>query len=139
MASPTDGSLPLEYSEPSAKRRGPKKLQNIGVSQFRNQGVPHHFQPGSAAATFNKQKAEQQMEAWLRRAPAKTPQDEAKGKGKKKAKKGAKSKKDEATETTTKDAGVEGSNGDLGTGPVVAVAQMGQGKAAVEGANSEGG
>ena len=130
MASPGDESLPLEYSESSAKRRAPKKLQNIGLGQFRNQGVAHHFQPGSAAAIFNKQKAEQRMDAWLRERPAKTPQE--KEKGKKKAEKSAKSKKDEATSTTTKDAGVDGSNGDLSTGPTVAVAQMGQDKPATE-------
>ena len=132
MATPSDESLPLEFSESSTKRRAPKKLQNIGIGQFKRPGVAHHLQPGSAAAIFNKQKAEQQTEAWLRRAPTNAPQDGAKGKGKRKAKKGAKSRKDEATSTTTKDGDVEGSNDDLSTRPVVAVAQMGQGKSATE-------
>lgn len=129
MAAPNEESLPLEYSESSAKRRAPKKLQGIGLGQFRNQGVAHYLQPGSAAAIFNKQKAEQRMEVWLRGKPAASPQE--KEKGKKKAKKGAKSKKGEAALATTKDAGVEGSTGDLSTGPTVAVAQMGQGKAPI--------
>jgi len=126
MAAPNDESLPLEYSESSAKRRAPKKLQSIGLGQFRNQGVAHHLQPGSAAAIFNKQKAEQRMEEWLRGKPVE------KEKGKKKAKKSAKSRKGEAALATTKDGGVEGSTGDLSTGPTVAVAQMGQGKAPME-------
>lgn len=132
MAGPSDESLPLEFSESSTKRRAPKKLQNIGIGQFKRPGVAHHLQPGSAAAIFNKQKAEQQTEAWLRRAPTNAPQDGAKGKGKRKAKKGAKSRKDEATSTTTKDADDESFSGDLSTRPVVAVAQMGRGKSATE-------
>jgi hypothetical protein len=132
MAAPSDEGVPLEYSGPSNTRRGPKKLQDIGIGRFKRQGVAQHFHPNSAAGIFNKQAAEQRTEAWLRGAPVDAKQEKAK---KRKTKKGAKSKKDEAA--ATMNAGVEGSTGDLGTGPAVAVAQMGQGKAAVEHGKSQ--
>lgn len=132
MAAPSDESVPLEYMASSTTRRAPKKLQGIGIGQFRKQGVAHQFHPNSAAGILHKQKAEQRMEDWLRGAPKTVSQENAKGKGTKKAKNAAKSKKNEATSTTTKDAGVKGSTGNLSTGPAVAVAQMGQGKTAGE-------
>jgi hypothetical protein len=131
MTAPGEQSVPLEYSGPSNTRRGPKKLQDIGIGRFKRQGVAQHFHPNSAAGIFNKQAAEQRTEAWLRGAPV------DKAKSKKKAKKVAKNKKDEAAVTTAKDAGTEGSTGNLSTGPAVAVAQMGQGKKAVDHVKSQ--
>jgi hypothetical protein len=134
MAAPGEESVPLEYSGPSNTRRGPKKLQDIGIGRFKRQGVAQHFHPNSAAGIFNKQAAERRTEAWLRGAPVDAQKDKAK---KKKAKKGAESKKDEATEITAEDASVEGAKSNLSTGPAVAVAQMGQGKKAVEHGKSQ--
>lgn len=138
MAAPSDESVPLEYMASSTTRRAPKKLQGIGIGQFRKQGVAHQFHPNSAAGILHKQKAEQRMEDWLRGAPANAPQGNAKGKRKKKAKNDAKSKKNEATSSTIKDTGVEGSTDNVGTGPAVAVAQMGQGKTAGEHGKMQG-
>lgn len=121
MAAPNDDeNVPLEYWASSGTGRASKNLQDIGIGRFKRQGVAQHFHPNSAAGILNRQAAEQRMDAWPRRAPVDA-------KGKKKAKKAAKSKKSEAASTTTKDAGEEGS-----TGPAVAVAKMGQDKAAVE-------
>lgn len=121
MAAPNDDeNVPLEYWASSGTGRASKNLQDIGIGRFKRQGVAQHFHPNSAAGILNRQAAEQRMDAWLRRAPVDA-------KGKKKAKKAAKSKKSEATSTTTKDAGEE-----VTKGPAVAVAKMGQDKAAVE-------
>jgi hypothetical protein len=135
MAAPGEEGVPLEYSGPSNTRRGPKKLQDIGIGRFKRQGVAQHFHPNSAAGIFNKQAAEQRTEAWLRGTPANAQKDKAKSKTK--ARRGAKSKEDDATSTTTKDAVVEGRKGNRSTGPAVAVAQMGQGKKAVEHGKSQ--
>jgi hypothetical protein len=101
MAPPDDGRVPIEFSANSTKRRAPKKLQDVGIAQFRRQGVAHHVHANSAAATLNKQKADQRTETWLGRGLSKTPADAPrdKAKGKKKAKSVTKGKRDAASPT----------------------------------------
>ena len=127
MTAPSEERVLLEFSVSPAKRRAPKKLQDIGIGQFKRQGVAHHIQPNSAAAQLNKQKAEQRTEIWLGRGPSMAPVDKPqdKAKGKKKAKTGTKDKKDAATatDTATAHAGVKCATCKSGTGPVNEVEQ----------------
>ena len=88
MSAPEDRNPPLEYVASSSGRRKTKKLQNISLAQLVRPGIAHHVQPGSAAATLNRQRAEQRREAWLggekSSASADASQSMAKGKGKSK-------------------------------------------------------
>jgi hypothetical protein len=77
----------------------PKKAKNVGIGQFRRQGVAHTTQPGSAAALLSQKIADQRLQEWLRgkaeREPVEVPKSKAKSKRKRKGKNAAEEEKTE--------------------------------------------